>query len=150
MKSKRERKRGATRNWRNYDFKRLSPCPPPFLPRPPLVLPSLALLFSTSSSPSSSSFPSSPLGKRKKKTREKPPSPFASLKLPRFTSESQLQTFIRSEYYHLSCAHTRATHTHTHTYPFSRLHIYASRRTCKYVGPGIRQQCQIESVQVCP
>lgn len=33
MKSERKRKRGVTRNWRNYDFKRLSPCPPFVLPR---------------------------------------------------------------------------------------------------------------------
>lgn len=41
MKSERKRKRGVTRNWRNYDFKRLSPCPPFVLPRVLLVAPFL-------------------------------------------------------------------------------------------------------------
>lgn len=37
MKSERKRKRRVTRNWRNYDFKRLSPCPSFVLPRVLLV-----------------------------------------------------------------------------------------------------------------
>lgn len=67
MKSEQERKRGATRNWRNYDFKRLSPCPLPILP--------VCLLSSE---------------REKEGVQKVPLSPFASPKLPRFTTESQL------------------------------------------------------------
>lgn len=68
-KRARERKRGATRNWRNYDFKRLSPCPLPVLPVRPL--------------PSDG-------GGRKRACKRRPLSLFASPKLPRSTTESQL------------------------------------------------------------
>lgn len=62
MKSERERKRGANRNWRNYDFKTTLAVSAPS----PLLS-----FFSYASSPL--------LSERKKRTREKPPSPFAEV-----------------------------------------------------------------------
>lgn len=110
MKSERDRKGGANRNWRNYDFKRLSL-------RPPLS----SRFFLHASSPLLS-------GGKKENAREKPPSPSASLKLPRFTTESHSFKLLSD----LNTALARDTQTYE-----SRMYVSCAFKRVM-PGPDIR------------